>query len=255
MLKHCIKKLVVGLFALVVLLPLFASLAHAIEIKPYSGLVNDFANVLSEEMEQQLEAKLLQEAERLDGVELAVLTLDSLEGETVEQVALAYFDNWQVGKKGEDNGVLLLLAIDDREVRIQTGYGVEGALPDGLAGRIIRQDIVPHLQAGNYDLAIENGVNRILQRIADPASEMVPESTPSSGSIWFVLMVLVIFFGGIVLLIFLITKYAQPSSSSSPSSTRSRPSTSSTRASSSSSSKSFSFGGGRTGGGGASGKW
>ncbi|HQM16139.1 MAG TPA: TPM domain-containing protein, partial [Candidatus Woesebacteria bacterium] len=118
--------------------------AGAVNVQSYEGLVNDYAQVLSDEVENSLETRLQDEASKENGAELAVVTLPSLDGEEIESVALAYFDTWKIGKAKQDNGVLLLIAISDREIRIQTGYGVEPIIPDGVAGRIIRNDIVPY---------------------------------------------------------------------------------------------------------------
>ena len=233
---------------------LLASNIKAVEVKPYVGHVNDFAQVLSAETITAVEQKLLTQSQQPEGVEVAVITLDSLEGEVIETVSLAYFDQWQIGKKGADNGVLLLLAINDREIRIQTGYGVEGSLPDGLAGRIIRNDIIPHLAENNYDAAVTVGVERILQSIASPQDISSNISSNQMASPWTVLLIMFIFFGGIVLFVLLIAKLAAKSGPGKPGKPRSNTFPRSTRSSSSSSS-SFSFGGGRTGGGGASGKW
>lgn len=228
----------------------FSPKIQAIEVKPYTGLVNDFANVLSDDTEQSLEEKLATEASRAEGVELAVITLPSLEGEVIESVALQYFDNWQVGKKGLDNGVILLLAIEDREIRIQTGYGLEGVLPDGLTGRIIRQDIVPHLKEGNYDLAVESGVSKILAYALDPSLAAAQSTSHQAGYSWLIFVIVFV-----VLVIFILRK--MPASSVyKPTPFSSGFKLPSSRSSSSSSStSSFKFGGGRSGGGGASGKW
>lgn len=231
----------------------FSPQAYALEVKKYEGMVNDFAQVLSAETKLQLEGKLQQEASRQNGTELAVVTLSSLEDQPIESVALAYFDQWQIGKKGEDNGVLLLLAINDREIRIHTGYGVEGSLPDGMAGRIIRQDIVPHLQNDDYDAAVIAGVDRILAQISNP--EQIQNSAQGDVSVWTVILIMLILFGIIGLFIYLVAKYAPKTPGYSHTTSSSRSPFSSPKSSSSSSSRSFSFGGGRSGGGGASGKW
>jgi len=238
---------------LCLLMRVFSQQAVAIEVKSYEGLVNDFAQVLSPETETQLEEKLQQEASRQNGAELAVITLSSLENQPIESVALAYFDQWQIGKKGEDNGVLLLLAIEDREIRIHTGYGVEGSLPDGMAGRIIRQGIVPYLQNEDYDSAVKSGVDNILAQIAHP--EELSSSTNEDVPIWIVLLFMFVFFGIVGLFLYLIIKYG-PKQPGLNSSNRTSPFSSTPFSTSSkSSSGSFSFGGGRSGGGGASGKW
>lgn len=234
---------------------LFTSSANAIEVRPYSGHVNDFAQVLSTDATAEIESKLLAESQRSDGVEVVVVTLQSLEGEVIESVALQYFDEWKIGKKDFDNGVLFILAIDDREIRIQTGYGVEGDLPDGMAGRIIRNDIIPYLQRDDYDGAINAGVDKILQAtVAPEGASLEGAASTNVASPLFVLLIMVFFVGGIILFILLIAKLAKKTGSHghrSSTPTTLKPSS----RSSSSSSKSFSFGGGRSGGGGASGKW
>jgi len=249
LIKQTFLLLIIGLLA-----RLCSQQVFAIEVKNYQGMVNDFAQVLSDQTKLQLEEKLLNEAQREKGAELAVVTLSSLEDQPIESVTLAYFDKWQIGKKGEDNGVLLLLAIEDREIRIHTGYGVEGVLPDGMAGRIIDQNIIPHLKNEDYDAAIQAGVDRILAQIASPQEIQSP--TNSDVSVWTILLILFIFFGIIGLVLYLIAKHAPKTGGSSHSSPSFRSkSTFSPSRSSSSFSKSFSFGGGRSGGGGTSRKW
>ncbi len=228
--------------------------AGAVNVQSYEGLVNDYAQVLSDEVENSLETRLQDEASKENGAELAVVTLPSLDGEEIESVALAYFDTWKIGKAKQDNGVLLLIAISDREIRIQTGYGVEPIIPDGVAGRIIRNDIVPYLKEEQYDQAVIVGVDRILALIADPSVAREYQSA-SLGSLMTVLL-MAAFFGFIGLIVWLSIKYSPKlgSISSGTKSSWSKPSSFSS-SSHSSSSSSFSFGGGRSGGGGASGKW
>jgi len=86
----------------------------------------------------------------LSGVEIAVVTVESLEGAILEDEALRYLMEWGVGKKGQDNGVVILVAQKERRIRIETGYDIEGVLPDGKAGEIIRYDIVPRFKQGDF---------------------------------------------------------------------------------------------------------
>ncbi len=125
-----------------------------------TGYVNDFAGVLRAETISTLNTELnLFEASTSN--QIAVVTVRNLGGDYIEHYAAELFKDWGIGKEKEDNGVLLLLAIDDRELRIEVGYGLEGALPDSLAQRIINNDIVPLLKEEEYDAAVQVGVEKI----------------------------------------------------------------------------------------------
>lgn len=107
-------------------------------------------------LEQQLTA-----LEQRKGSQIAVLIVPTTGSETIEQYATRVFDDWKLGRKGTDDGVLFVMAKDDRALRIEVGYGLEGAIPDALAGRIIREQVVPYLQANNYAAGIDAGVKAI----------------------------------------------------------------------------------------------
>jgi hypothetical protein len=114
-----------------------------------NGPVNDFANILDDATEARLRA-LIEGVERDTTAEIAVATVPSLDGSAVEEVATRYFNTWGVGQKALNNGVLLLVAPNEREVRIEVGYGLEPILPDGLAGEIIRKTVLPKFKDGDY---------------------------------------------------------------------------------------------------------
>jgi uncharacterized protein len=147
------------LWLLLFLLTPFA--AGAQEFPAPVGRVNDFARLLRAEDPQALE-ELLGGLERDTSAEIAVVTVRSLEGRSVEEYANRLFSEWGIGKKDRDNGVLILVARDEREMRIEVGYGLEGVLPDGLAGAIIRETFVPHFQAGDYPTGIREGAARVV---------------------------------------------------------------------------------------------
>lgn len=153
----------VGLLFLILIF-CFTGKIMAFSVPAYSGFVNDFAKVLNSQTKADLENQLREEAAKENGVEIAVITLSNLDGQPVEDIALQFFDSWKIGKKNSDNGVLLLLAIKEREIRIQTGYGAEVFLPDAVAGDIIRNQIVPYLAKGDYDGAVNAGVEAIILR-------------------------------------------------------------------------------------------
>ena len=126
-----------------------------------AGFVNDFAGILSTEQRQTLEIQLVN-FEKETSNELSVVTIPNLSGDTIENFAVKLFEDWGVGKKGKDNGILFLVARDDRQMRIEVGYGLEGALTDAQSFWIIRNVIKPPFQKGDYYGGISNGVASII---------------------------------------------------------------------------------------------
>jgi uncharacterized protein len=139
-------------------------LAHAADIPKPTGYVTDSAGILQRQTIVRLE-KLLADFERSDSTELAILTVNSLDGEPLEDYALQVAEAWGVGQQGKDNGALLLVARQERKVRIEVGYGLEGRLTDLLAGRIIDQEIVPYFKKGDYDTGVYAGVTAMLSAV------------------------------------------------------------------------------------------
>jgi len=124
-------------------------------LKP-AGYVSDFAGVMNSADRITVEQSLA-ELEKKCGAQIAVVTLQSLEGGQIDDFAARLFERWKIGQKGKDNGFLLIAAIEDRKVRIETGYGFEGVLPDAAAGRLIDQIILPAFRAGNYSGGLRSG--------------------------------------------------------------------------------------------------
>lgn len=124
------------------------------------GYVNDFASILDDSTEASLKAQLTT-LEKDTSAEVVVVTVTSLDAMSIEEYANKLFADWGIGKKRQDNGVLLLVAPTDRAVRIEVGYGLEGILPDGLAGEIIRNDIIPEFRANNFPGGVTKGIDRI----------------------------------------------------------------------------------------------
>lgn len=132
---------------------------------PYlSGRVNDEANLIPAEQRQRIEAKLAQ-FERQTGNQVAVLTIGSLDGEAIEDYANKVGRTWALGQKGKDNGVLLLVAHQDRQMRIEVGYGLEPVLTDLQTSLIQNQVIIPYFKRGDFGGGIEAGVDAILSTI------------------------------------------------------------------------------------------
>lgn len=127
-----------------------------------TGFVNDYAEVLTEEQRSQIE-NLLSKNEKDTGNEISIVTIRSLDGDTVENFAEKLFQDWGIGKDEKDNGVLVLYAMNDRQVRIEVGYGLEPLLSDIYASRIIRETIVPNFQSGKYFEGIEASTKQIVQ--------------------------------------------------------------------------------------------
>lgn len=135
--------------------------AFVVPDKP-TGYVNDYANVLQPDTKNQLEAILRTFAASTTN-EIAVVTVPDLGGDTIERYAVKLFELWKIGNAKNDNGVLLLVAIQDRKVRIEVGYGLEGALPDITAKNIIDTQITPVFKQGDYSLGILQGVRAIAE--------------------------------------------------------------------------------------------
>ncbi len=126
------------------------------------GYVNDFANILSPQARQALE-QTLRQIEQDTTAEVVVVTVPSLGGTTVDDYAVRLFEQWKIGKKGKDNGVLLLVAPQEREMRIEVGYGLEPVITDARASQIIRNQITPRFREGDYD----GGVTAAVQSLED----------------------------------------------------------------------------------------
>ena len=122
-----------------------------------TGFVNDFADILSADTKTQLEAKLKDFASK-ESNEISVVAIKSLDGDTIENYAVKLFEEWKIGKDKQDNGVLLLVAPNDHQVRIEVGYGLEGALTDLQSKEIINQIITPAFKAGDYDGGVSKAV-------------------------------------------------------------------------------------------------
>jgi uncharacterized protein len=166
------------IFAFTFFLIPFLVFGFVVPEKPTS-FVSDFANILQTDQKVNLENKLL-EIERQTTNEIAVVIIDSLDGDSIENVSQAIFDRWKIGKKGKDNGVLILLSINDRTMRIQTGYGVEGVLTD-LQTKYIQDEVMaPAFREGKYFEGLVNATDKISQSLS--GLNIVPEGYNSNSS-------------------------------------------------------------------------
>lgn len=136
--------------------------ASSVSFPSPEEFVTDAANIISSKNEELLESQL-DVYEKESSTEIAVLTVPTLEGMEIEQYAEAVFAAWGIGKKQRDNGILLLVAPTERAVRIEVGYGLEGALTDLESGLIIRTILSPSFQNGDFDTGIFDGVGAIIE--------------------------------------------------------------------------------------------
>jgi len=152
-------------------------------LKP-AGHVSDFANVMNS-ADRAAAEKLLTELEQKTGAQVAVVTLESLEGGQIDDFANRLFARWGIGQKDKNNGVLFLCAIGEgrgNRLRIEVGYGLEGVIPDAVAGRILDTFVVPGWSQYQYGSAVANGAAAVAQRIAsDRGVELTGVSNQSAG--------------------------------------------------------------------------
>jgi len=150
--------------AFTALLLALSSFALEVPKKP-NQLVNDYANILSKSQVNELEKKLVQ-YDKETSTQIAVVTIQSLEGDDLFDFSQRLAESWGIGGAENNNGVLLLISTADRKIRIHTGYGAEGALPDAISKRIIENEIKPAFKAGDYFAGLTAGTNAIVQALA-----------------------------------------------------------------------------------------
>jgi uncharacterized protein len=148
-------------FLLALAVPLTALIAAELQVPFLSGRVNDLANMIPADARQRIEQKLAA-FEQKTGAQVAVLTIPSLEGEPIGDFSLRVVEAWKLGKKGKDNGVLFLISKQDRRMRIEVGYGLEGDLTDLETSRIMDNVVTPYFRNGDFGGGIEKGVDAIL---------------------------------------------------------------------------------------------
>ncbi len=163
---------------------LFASIiVFAVDVPYLTGRVTDNAQILSDETRQSITERLKAHEDKTTN-QIAVLTIPTLNGEGIEEYAVAVFNEWKLGQKGKDNGILVVVSPNDRRMRIEVGYGLEGTMPDGVAGSIIRNVITPHFKNNDYNKGIDEGVNAIIRVLegGQPPEEVVGTDTGSKKS-------------------------------------------------------------------------
>jgi uncharacterized protein len=171
-----------ALFGLWFLLTLWTGPLHAaFKVPPLTGPVVDEAQLLSAGESAQI-SNLLRKVYETGKAQIQVLIVKNLDGEPVEQASIKVTDQWKLGGKKSDNGILFLIAVEDKKIRIEVGQGLEGDLPDIYASRIVRQVVSPLFKQGRYAEGIAQGVLQILQKVAPElasGTEALPEGGPA----------------------------------------------------------------------------
>jgi uncharacterized protein len=165
-----------------------------VAVPALTARVTDLTGTLSGEAVSRIEAKLAA-FEAKKGSQIAVLIVPSTQPEEIEQFGIRVEDAWKLGRKGVDDGAYLIVAKNDRRVRIEVGYGLEGALPDAIANRIITETITPHFKLGDYDGGVEAGVDQMISVVnGEPLPEPDRKWERHSGLGHFLPLLLVVVF-------------------------------------------------------------
>jgi uncharacterized protein len=154
--------------SLIIALAVTTGTLGALEVPSLSGRVVDEAGIISQEGRSALE-DYFRRIEDATGAQIAVLTVPSLEGEVLEDYSIRVVEEWQLGQGDEDNGVLLLIAMEEKKIRIEVGYGLEGRLTDATSGQIIRDQLQPYFRAGKYTAGVLNASQAIGTVVAEDA--------------------------------------------------------------------------------------
>ncbi len=156
-------------------------------------LMTDLAGMLGRSAVDEIESQLVLLWQDT-GVQFAVVTVPDLRGDTIENYSVRLFEAWGIGEAGKDNGLLLLIAAEEREMKFETGYGLEGELPDSFLGRVIDQALVPKFKAGDPAAGIRASIKMVSDRLKGRAGEGpgTEESSESIGEIAAVIVFLII---------------------------------------------------------------
>jgi uncharacterized protein len=191
-------------WARVILLALLLTgAAHAeVAVPPLTQRVTDLTATLDAQQVRTLESQLAA-FEASKGAQLAVLIVPTTKPETIEQFSIRVVEAWKLGRKGVDDGALLLIAKDDHALRIEVGYGLEGILPDAVANRIIDEIIVPYFKRGDFYTGIASGLSAMMQVVKGEPLPPPTQRSTSSGrnnieSLIFIAFVLVVAVGGML---------------------------------------------------------
>jgi uncharacterized protein len=178
----------------------FALASADVAVPPLTARVTDLTGTLSGAAVARIEAKL-KDLEAKKGSQVAVLIVPTTQPEEIEQYGIRVAEAWKLGRKGVDDGAILLVAKDDRRVRIEVGQGLEGALPDAIASRIVAETVTPHFKQNDFDGGVEAGVNQIISVVNGeplPAPDKKWERHGGLGNLLPVLLIVVVVGGGVL---------------------------------------------------------
>lgn len=176
--KKVIKRI---LIIFTILLNLINIKALAVVSPTYKFYVNDYANLIDTDVENYI-INTNNSLYTKTGAQIVVVTVQNLDGQAIEEYATELFRKFGIGDKTKNNGILMLLALDEREFRIEVGYGLEGCLPDGKTGRIQDEYIIPYLRQNNWNDGIKNGYNAILEVVKDEYNIEIDSESPQKTS-------------------------------------------------------------------------
>jgi uncharacterized protein len=188
------KQLLLSIFVLGIISTCFGQEPVRKIDKPVGGLINDAAGILNADEERLLNEQLIQ-LDNSTSNQIGIATIRSLEGGSLEDVAVETYRSWGLGTAKNNNGVLILVVSGDKRVRIEVGYGLEGAIPDAVSGSIIRNDMTPLFKQGDYYHGIQNAVDNLSKAAAGEYSIPRERSTGSGtgGSSIFKFILIAIF--------------------------------------------------------------
>lgn len=153
--------------------------AFATSLDTLSSPVNDYAHLLNSEEKANIN-RFLDELNRKTGIQIAVLTVNSLEGEDIESFSIKVSEKWKLGQKGKDNGAIVVVALKEHKVRLEVGYGLESTLTDAQCGLIIRNIVAPYFRNGEYGKGISGAV-QAMARLSVQSDEFFIDDSLASG--------------------------------------------------------------------------
>jgi uncharacterized protein len=186
------------LLLLVILIFLSPHFSFALDVPKLEGYINDYARMISPSAKARIE-KDLRAFEQSDSTQVIILTIPSLEGETVDGFAIKVAEAWKIGQKNKDNGIILLIAKQERKIRIEVGRGLEGKMTDLMAGRIVDMVIAPRFKRADFDGGVIAGVAALIDATrGEFKAEAKPKAKKSkAGTSFFSLLII-----GLVALLF-----------------------------------------------------
>lgn len=178
-------------FALILtlFLPVFV---FSLDIEKPTGFLLDKADIFSSQQRDVLENKI-SEFEKNTGNEISVVSVNSLDGDSIENVAQSIFDKWKIGKTGKDNGLLILISVSDRQIRIHTGYGLEAVLPDLLSYKIQTDIMIPKFKEGNFFEGTSLALDEIINIISGGEPTVKKESPKNDNFQFYIFIFFIVF--------------------------------------------------------------